>query len=361
MKIQKYFIKLVQINSPSGTEQEIAEYLKRWLERNEFATQIDSVGNLFASRNVDAKNPAPLLLCAHMDTVQPGIGIQPVLDDGIFTSKGNTILGADNKSSVAAIMVAVENFLNDPQNSKKPLEILFTVKEETGGGIDNFDLKLITAKTVLICDFSKPLGAIVLGAPYIMNFTVKFEGKSAHSSRPDEGINAFAGLADFLNLVTVGLVDNNLTTINIGTVSGGTTINTIPGTCVVHGEVRSFKKELFNKHLDEIESMAQKVARQKKLQLSFSTNGYCPGYLYSENDKPIQLAREVLTKIMGKNPHLERTFGVSDANILVPAGIDAILISDGVKNPHTTDESISVNDLVLLNRIILEFLQSDIL
>ncbi|GIK83550.1 MAG: peptidase [Patescibacteria group bacterium] len=356
MNVKEYFIELVKIDSPSGTEQAIAEYLIGWLEGLGFFVQQDAIGNVFASTNVTKDSPAPLLLCAHMDTVQPGIGIKPILKNGVITSDGETILGADNKAAIAAMMQAVEVFFADPNNSKKPLEVLFTVKEETGGGVDLFNFSLPTAKTVLICDYAKPIGTVVLGAPFIQNFTVEFIGKAAHSSKPDTGRNAFLGLSEFLNGVKVGSLDAGLTTVNIGTIMGGSGVNTIPEKCTVKGEVRSFKEKLFYGHLYTIKKMAKSVAKNQGLEVTFKVDGFCPGYLYEESLEHIQFAGEIIEKVTKKKVQFERTFGVSDGNILAHAGFKAILISDGVKDPHTVHESIALKDLEMLSKVVLGFL-----
>lgn len=355
--VQNYFTELVKIDSPSGSEKNVAEYLKTWLKSFGFKITEDKVGNVFAAKGASKRNPAFLLLCAHMDTVHPGNGIQPILQNGVFTSTGNTILGADNKAAIAAMMSAVEQFLADSHNQFQPLEILFTVKEETGGGIEHFDFSQVSAKTVLICDYAKPIGTIALGAPFIINFSIEFIGKAAHASKPEKGVNAFFGLSDFLSELKVGVLDNKLTTINIGEIFGGSGANTVPEKCFIKGEVRSFKEVLFVQHLQKIEKMVKKISVQNNLQFSFSTDGYCPGYLYEETDAHLQQAKKIIEAVTNKTVAFEKTFGVSDANILAPLGFETILISDGVKNPHTTDESVAVKDLELLQRIIMEFIE----
>lgn len=357
MNVKEYFIELVKIDSPSGGERAIAEYLIGWLEGLGFFVQQDAIGNVFASINVTKDSPALLLLCAHMDTVQPGIGIKPILKNGVITSDGETILGADNKAAIAAMMQAVEVFFADPNNSKKPLEVLFTVKEETGGGVDLFNFSLPTAKTVLICDYAKPIGTVALGAPFITNFVFEVIGKASHSSRPELGQNALSGLAYLLKMIEIGRLDKGLTTVNIGEVSCGSGINTTPEKCVIKGEVRSFKVSLFNNKLNELKGLRKETINATNLSVDFSTNGYCPGYLYSEDDKPVKFAEKVLYTVLGRVPLLDKTFGVSDANILAHAGFDTILISDGVVNPHTVHESVTVKDLEVLSRVVLGFLE----
>lgn len=356
-KLNKYFTKLIQIDSPSGSEQEISQYLNSWLKEQGFITKIDNTGNLFASKNVTKENKSSLLLCAHMDTVQPGIGIKPFLINGVYQSISNTILGADNKSSIAAMMVAIEDFFKEEKNKDHPLEILFTVREETGGGVDNFDFSKISAKKILICDYAKPIGTIALGAPFIQNFRIEFIGKASHSSKPVDGVNSFTGLTELLKKIKVGSLDYGYTTINIGKIDGGSGVNTIPEKCVISGEVRSFKEVLFNKHMSRIKSTSKKIAKDNNLKIIFSVDGYCPGYLYNEEDKHINEAAKTIQKIIGNEVKFEKTFGVSDANILAAEGFETILISDGVKDPHTTKESIAVKDMVLLKEIVLEFLK----
>lgn len=58
-----------------------------------------------------------------MDTVKPGIGIEPVIEDGIIRSKGNTILGGDDKSGIAAILKRYV-FCAIASKRTKPLRLL---------------------------------------------------------------------------------------------------------------------------------------------------------------------------------------------------------------------------------------------
>ena len=70
-------------------------------------------------------------MSAHLDTVQPGRGIKAILKDGVFTSDGTTILGADDKSAIA-ILFEVLHVLLENRIPHGPLELVFTVCEEIG-------------------------------------------------------------------------------------------------------------------------------------------------------------------------------------------------------------------------------------
>ena len=81
---------------------------------------------------------------AHMDTVEPGRGVKPVLKDGVFTSDGETILGADDKSAIA-IFVETLRVIQEKGLYYGPLELVLTVCEEIGlQGAKHLDFSQLT-------------------------------------------------------------------------------------------------------------------------------------------------------------------------------------------------------------------------
>lgn len=345
----KTFLKLVQIDSPSGHEEKMSSFLQNWLKKNNFDFKIDKVGNIYANNN---KPGEPLLLCAHMDTVQPGEGIKPVIKNGVIKSSGNTILGADNKVAIAAILTAVEM-----DKSGKALEFLFTVKEETGGGVEYFLFKWIKAKQGLIFDSAKPLGGIVLRSPYIYNLHAKLFGQAAHASLPQDGVNAFSPAINALQQIKVGSLDNGETTINVGLIKGGTGINTVPDNVVISGEVRSYDKNLFKKHLDNIKKVFEKEAKKGGVKLNLTLDGYCSGYTHAKNNDLINKIG-LIYKDMGLETIYYTYSGISDANVLNEHGIQVINLTDGVKHPHTTKEEVSEQNLTQLTSIIINCIEA---
>jgi len=116
------FLTLVQIDSESGEEQEIIAYLKKEMDDLGFKTDIDKIGNLICSNDPNPK----LMLAAHTDTVKPGKGIKPIIEGNIIKTDGTTILGADNKSGVSAILEILTSIKEN--GLKVELEVVFTVK-----------------------------------------------------------------------------------------------------------------------------------------------------------------------------------------------------------------------------------------
>lgn len=319
----------------------MAKFLTGWLNENKFETKQDDTGNVFAVRSGSG---APLLLCGHMDTVEPGVGIKPQVVDGMVKSDGKTILGADNKAALAAIMTAVET------NKGRALEILFTVKEETGGGVEFFPFEWIKAKKAVVFDSCNPLGGIILRSPFIANFHITIAGKAAHASMPDTGVNAFVPAFAALPTIPLGVLDNRETSVNIGKMLGGTGANTVPDKIRITGEVRSYNETYFEARLENIKSIFKIAAADAGTEFVFVTDGYCPGYSFSEEDAMVKEIAAIY-KEQGLHPVYHCYSGVSDANILNNRGIKTINLTDGSQFAHTTKEQIAVADLEALARI----------
>lgn len=349
--IQKLFFELVKIDSPSGEEGLVSDFLENWLTKLGFFVKKDAVGNIYASSGDSPR----FFLCAHMDTVEPGRGIKPVVIDGIVYSDGETVLGADNKASICSIVIAVTEFVN--KHGKLPdIEIVFSVKEETGGGIEFFNFDWLKSRRGLIFDFAKPLGKVVLAAPYIYNFYVKFVGKPAHSSRPEDGVNSQIAAIKFLTSVEVGRFDEEETTINIGKISSGSGINTIPEVTLVEGEVRSTNHEKFLYWLEKIEKLAKDSVEGSLVKMEYKTDGYCPGYKLDKNSSIVSSVVKILEEKELVVEYVQST-GVSDANSFNGAGLEVLNLSDGVCDPHTKKESIALKDLEKMKDIIYRFLE----
>src|SRR5689334_17864023 len=100
-RLLEFFLDLVRIDSPSGYETEVARRLIAALSDLGGEVGPDPHGNLIASFKGAGE---PLLLSAHMDTVQPGEGIKPIIDGDTIRTDGTTVLGGDPKAGISAIL-----------------------------------------------------------------------------------------------------------------------------------------------------------------------------------------------------------------------------------------------------------------
>ncbi|MCX7881030.1 MAG: M20/M25/M40 family metallo-hydrolase [Patescibacteria group bacterium] len=341
--IVNLFIKLIQINSVSGEEEKIREFIINLIKnKKNFTYQIDKIGNLFVKTKGKGK---PILFCAHLDTVEPGRGIKPQIKNGFLTSSGKTILGADNKVFVALL---VDLLINHQIN--RNLEIIFSVKEETGGGIEFFPFNWLKAKTGIIFDNANPVGGIVLRSPEIINFYIEFLGKSTHASTPDKGINSLLPTIEFLKKIKIGYSNKKNTTVNIGLLNSGTAINSIPENTIIKGEIRSYDNKNFIYLKNKFKKTINLIQKKFKGNINIKFDGYCPGYQHKKNDKFLKKIFKIIKENKIK-PYFLNKSGISDANILNFRKIKTVVLSDGVIEPHTTRERININDFLILKKI----------
>lgn len=345
-RLIKLFLDLVRIDSPTGEEKEIAEYLVNFVKANSLANEVgkDKHGNVFAKI---AGEGEPLFFAAHMDTVEPGRGVKPIVKNGYITSDGTTILGGDNKIAIAAIIETLFQLKEKP-GKHRPLEVLFTYSEEVGSlGALNFDYSRFKAKAGFAFDMTKPVGTIITASPYYERFDLEIVGKEAHASRPKEAINALQIFKEFLSRITLGPLDED-SILNIGIIQGGFARNTIPGKMLIRGELRSFNEKKLNKHkqnvINSIEIAIKKYQAKYKLEF-VRENG---GYKYSAGQYK-HIVKKLENHGFKSDPIY--TWGCSDVNIFTTKGLFCLNMGDGGEGAHTTDERIKITQFQELVRL----------
>ena len=195
------FLELAAIPSPPGEERAVADRVVAYLrelglevdEDDAGATIGSNAGNLLCRLPGRANGGTPLFLCAHLDTVPPTGPLEPVVEEGVVRNAGGTILGADNKAAVAAMLEAARRIVEE-QRPHAGLELVFTQKEEVGlRGAGAFDHTKLEAELGYVYDQAAPIGQIILGAPYGRTISARFHGRPAHSGMvPEEGRSAIA-------------------------------------------------------------------------------------------------------------------------------------------------------------------------
>lgn len=345
------FFELVTIDSASKDERLMADALKAKLEALGFAVSEDdaaakiggTAGNVIGILE-GQKDAPPLLFCAHMDRVQPGLGIKPQLKDGIITSDGTTILAADDVAGIVAILEAVRRI----QEEKIPhgrLEVLFTVAEEGGlHGAKSVDPSQFKAKAGFFLDAGGPVGTIVTAAPAQKGLKATIHGKAAHAGvEPEEGISAIIGAAHAITQMKLGRIDAE-TTANIGVIRGGVATNIIPDRVDLQGEARSLNNDKLEQQMDSMVAALNKACADFGVSVDIQVEHSYSAFGLTEDDYAVKLAVKA-AKAMGLTPSIESTGGGSDANIINGHGIPSIVLGMGYTDVHTTAEAISVEQL----------------
>ncbi len=347
------FLQLARISSPSGREGELRQLLRNELARVGVAVRVDKAGNLIGKKVGTGK--VPILLSAHMDTVQPCENIKPVVRGNTIMSDGRTILGADNKAGIVYIL-EVLRMLHIYNIEHKPLEVVFSTKEEQfSQGVQNLDMSKIKAPFGLVVD-GAGVGEVDFTAPYIATLDVIISGKSAHSGvEPEKGVSAIQIAAQAINAIKLGRLHID-TTANIGVMTGGTNRNAIPDNVELVGEVRSLSRRKLEEQLERMHKALEDAAEHFGGLLSIDSKVVVPGYQHAKNDADIKTIMHTMKQV-GITPRLRQAGGASDANIFVARGIKAIDIGTGVQKPHTVEECIYIPDMIKTTEFVLKMVK----
>jgi tripeptide aminopeptidase len=347
------FLALVRIDSPSGHETAIGAELAKRLRAVDMQVSVDEIGNVLGRWEgaTDA-----LLLSAHMDTVAPGIGIRPVVENGVIHTDGTTILGGDDKSGIAIILEVLTHL--HEQGRRPALEVAFSVREETGlQGIKAMDAQGFRSRQALVLDAGGPLNRIVYGAPVSDKFDAVVHGLAAHAgSNPENGINAIAITAKAIANMPLGRIDQE-TTANIGLIQGGQAVNVVPDRVEVHGEARSHNVGKLDAQIATMRKALHDAAAEHPLaRLEVQVHRSYEAYRLKCDEPIIQRVAEALQAMREPPPQFHLTGGGSDANVLNARGITAVPVSTGMQSVHTTEERIAVSDMVRSAELILHIL-----
>ncbi|MCU0618718.1 MAG: M20/M25/M40 family metallo-hydrolase [Gemmatimonadaceae bacterium] len=215
---------LLAIHSPSGGEGPAIDFVSRWLLGRGWNVHVQEVspgrGNVWASRDGGG-----VTLSTHLDTVPPYI--PPRLDGDRLFGRGS----CDAKGIAAAMLAAADRLV---EQGEERVDLLFVVGEEKGSDGARAANHLPASSRFLIN--GEPTESILAsGCKGSMRVTVRTTGAEAHSAYPQLGRSAIEPMLALLPQVhRLPLpVDPVLgeTTVNIGTIRGGTEANIIPGRC----------------------------------------------------------------------------------------------------------------------------------
>jgi succinyl-diaminopimelate desuccinylase len=350
---------IVRIKSVNSNEKEVAEYLQNLLNEYDIESEVidweePERSNLVAT--IQKGEGKTLGISGHLDVVAAGDEsewkfppYEAHIEDNKLYGRGAT----DMKAGTAALVIALIEMKEEGTSFDGTIKLLLTVGEEVGelgsaqltemGYADDLDAMLIAEPTSFnICYAHK--GSI--------NYTVESHGKSAHSSMPEEGINAINQLNEFITRVNeemdqvtadhendiLGKFTHNITIIN-----GGSQVNSIPDYADVEANIRSIPEfsneetiELLEKIIDEIN---QEIDGELKLNIDFNKQPV-------ESDPDSELIQNI-QNIFDEDLDLIGIAATTDAAEFTKADndFDVVIFGPGVPNlPHQLDEYVEIDN-----------------
>jgi tripeptide aminopeptidase len=363
LRLRALLDECLAINSPSRHEEGMAALVAHYLHAAGAEVTTDSAAitlggdtsNILAT--VPGTGPGPtLLFCAHLDTVEPTPELVVVEADGRLHTDGRTILGADDKAGVAAILELVLA-LQESGTPHPPLEIVFTVAEEVGlMGSQLLAAERLTARCGFVPDSSGAVGLIITHAPAQKHLHVRMHGVAAHAGMaPERGINAITVAAQAIAALRQGRIDAE-TTANIGRIHGGKATNIVPDLVEVEGEARSRDPEKLAAQVAHMRAVFEAAAHAAGVHCEVSITDVYPAFTLAPDALPVRLAADALTAL-GLHPTIAATGGGSDANFLNGFGIPTVILSTGYHHPHCTNEFLELDQLELLVQQLFEIVR----
>jgi tripeptide aminopeptidase len=357
------FLELAAIPSPPGEERPVADVVLRYLrdlglepeEDDTGASTGSTMGNIYARLEPTVEG-VPLFLCAHLDTVPPSGPLEPVVDDGVVRNGGGTILGADNKSAVAAMLEALRRMVVENRRHAG-IELLFTPKEEVGLlGAYAFEHDRLRAQLGYVYDQAAPIGEIILGAPWSQALEVTFHGRAAHSGMyPEEGRSAIQAAAKAIADLRLGRIDEE-TTANVGVISGGTAGNIVPEWCTFLAEARCHDEAKLHQMVQEMLDACAFAATAADCEVQTAMRKSYRGYRFKRDEDVVRLAAGALARC-GFEPTYALSGGGADANVFNERGRRCVNLANGMTDIHTPDERIAVGDLDAMVDVTLALVQ----
>lgn len=234
---------LLAIESPTKGEGKVVDYVSRWLVARGWNVTVQEVtpgrGNVWASRAGGG-----VTLSTHLDTVPPYV--PPRLEADRLYGRGS----CDAKGIVAAMLVAADALAAAGEDR---VDLLFVVGEEKGSDGARAANRLPATSRFLI-NGEPTESKLAIGAKGSLRAQLRTRGREAHSAYPHLGVSAIEPMLALLPTLHAVQwpTDDRLgaTTVNIGTIRGGTEANVIPGSCDVElmfrlvGPVETVKKSL---------------------------------------------------------------------------------------------------------------------
>ncbi|WP_195254323.1 M20/M25/M40 family metallo-hydrolase [Merdimmobilis hominis] len=349
---------MIRIDSVSLHEKEMADWLEAYFKNRGFDVYRDEAGKNFGSNGGNLLIHVPgtmegeaLCFNAHIDTVSPGNGIEPVVDGEFLVSKGDTILAADDKSGIAAILEAYE-YIRENNIPHREMYFLFTICEEQNMmGSKNFDVSKLPCKNMVSIDGAGKPGVIVTAAPAKDGIVATFKGKKAHAGiEPEKGINAITMASKAIAKMTLGRIDAE-TTANIGRIEGGGQTNVVTDEVFFTAEVRSHSMEKLKNQVESMKKACEEAAAEMGGQVDFAVSHDYPCFVLSQESFAFKACMAAYEK-EGIPTSTLIGGGGGDCNIFAGSGITCACIASGMYDVHSSNERLNLEEFYTTTRVV---------
>jgi tripeptide aminopeptidase len=363
-KIMDWQVELVSIPAPLNGEQARAEWLRaQFVACGLSAVEIDGIGNvcgILPARQLPPESTGPvILLSAHLDTVFPlETPLHPVLDGDRLAAPG----ACDNGAGVAGLLTIAHAIKHAQVELPVPLVFLGNVGEEGEGDLRG--MRYLYNQTALgqrvaahiVLDGAGADGAVTQGVGS-RRFQITISGPGGHSFTDAGTPNPIAAIASALAAIAETPLPNEpRTTLNLGTIRGGTSVNSIPESAQATVDFRSTGAEQLQRLEIALGHAVQDAVETCNLKARASGNASKGPLAFSivkigdrpaaglADDSPLLEALRAVDRHLGQRT--DPRLGSTDANLPLSLGVPALSVGAGGEGggAHTLAEWYSARD-----------------
>ena len=343
------FVDILSVDSYWGNEDRVVAIIQPRLEAAGVACRRDQIGNLICHWPAKGKDSTPIMLNAHMDTVLPTPEMTPVVKADAVYSDGSSVLGADDKAGVAAIVEAVA-MVDEAGLPHGPIDLVFTVGEDVGQfGAAAFDPNDVESRVALVLDFGGPVGVICDRQAASCNLNVTFHGNAAAAAHPETGKSAVSMMSRAIDRMPLGPVDE-LTVANVGLVSGGEARNIIPPEAKLVAQARALTQAALDRQVAAMRQAVKEAAAAFGGQAEIEAEQRFKPTRFGHDHPALQVAYSGVQSA-GLEPRFVHTFGGSDAQNFNEKGIDSAILGTGYQDIHSVNEWMPHEELRRLTQV----------
>lgn len=370
------FLEMAQVDSPSYSEKNMVDYLLKLIEKLGWDCITERIPVVMSKMKeedkcrfteeelkiiteqlvvtIPATDPTrkSIYLCAHIDTVMPGLNIKPILTaDNKIVTDGSTILGSDDKSGVASIVTAVDEIIREKIPHGK-ICLFFTALEEKGHiGADQIDIEKYGVDYGYVFDTVGNIGRMVVRAQHSQSIecTVTVSNLPNHAYACTVP-NSLVYACDLIAQIEKGLFDkDDMTFTQVIKLDNSYDAGYMaPYKSVFKLTVRSFDQKVQQANVKKITDLFDSFNHENAtLTYTFApkkTLGY--NHKLHEQDQAIMDKATQIISDMGIKPeYITMGLGGHDASSFIMKGAQSLVLSCGMQEIHTVKEWIDVNDL----------------
>ena len=349
---------LAKIPAPSNDEDKRMNFCKEWLTANHAeGVYTDSAKNVIYPYNVTDDNPVVIFM-AHLDVVFPDTDELPLkIENGRICCPG---VGDDTANLAALLMVAKYVALNKPETDGLGIVFVGDAGEEGMGNLKGSRKICETYKGRIkeFYSFDGTMSGLLTGAVGSARYKVTVKTKGGHSYSNFGNRNAIAVISDIIgDIYKIEVPPYGKTSYNVGTIDGGTSVNTIAQEVSMLCEYRSddekslkimedkFKK-IFDAHSDDEASVAVELVGLRPCESMDEESK-------KRKDELVEEATQLLERITGREVHSGPAS--TDCNIPLSQGIPAVCFGTYFgAGAHTREEYVEIDSLKLGYKVAFE-------